>query len=135
MRDFLFEVNLIAEVRVRASDETVARKIVPTALRAPSGAEIKLANEGNVFFTNSIVTGVQFVIEGNAAEMVSAFGEASGAARPSRPRKQGRLQGRSAPASVHPQPEGMQSCRQNQKGAGQKRGSAKSVRTERMSRR
>jgi hypothetical protein len=41
MSDFLFEVNLIAEVRVRASDETVARKIVPTVLRAPSAAETR----------------------------------------------------------------------------------------------
>ena len=41
--DFTFKVNLVAVVRVRASDESIARKIVPDALGAPGTAEIRLA--------------------------------------------------------------------------------------------
>jgi hypothetical protein len=37
----------LAVVRVRADDESVARKIVPTVLGAPGTAEIRLANENN----------------------------------------------------------------------------------------
>jgi hypothetical protein len=47
MKDFAFKVNLVAVVRVRADDESVARKIVPTVLGAPGTAEIRLANENN----------------------------------------------------------------------------------------
>ena len=32
MKDFAFKVNLVALVRVRAADENVARKVVPTVL-------------------------------------------------------------------------------------------------------
>jgi hypothetical protein len=45
MKDFAFKVNLVALVRVRAVDESVARKVVPTVLGAPSTVEIGLANE------------------------------------------------------------------------------------------
>jgi hypothetical protein len=47
MGDFTFKVNLVAVVRVRAGDESVARTVVPTVLRAPSTVEIGLANENN----------------------------------------------------------------------------------------
>ena len=47
MKDFAFKVNLVAVVRVRADDESVARKVVPTVLGAPGTVEIGLANENN----------------------------------------------------------------------------------------
>ena len=47
MEDFTFKVNLVAVVRVRSNDESVARKIVPTVLGAPGNAEIGMANENN----------------------------------------------------------------------------------------
>ena len=47
MEDFTFKVNLVAVVRVRAGEESVARNIVPTVLGAPGTAEIRLANENN----------------------------------------------------------------------------------------
>jgi hypothetical protein len=47
MKDFAFKVNLVAVVRVRADDESVARKVVPTVLGAPGTADIRLANENN----------------------------------------------------------------------------------------
>ena len=48
MKDFIFKVNLVAVVRVRAADESVARAVVPTVLGAPGNAEIGLANQNNV---------------------------------------------------------------------------------------
>jgi hypothetical protein len=47
MRDFTFQVKLVAVVRVRAADESVARKVVPTVLGAPGTLEIAMANENN----------------------------------------------------------------------------------------
>jgi hypothetical protein len=47
MKAFAFKVNVVAVVRVRADDESVARKIVPTVLGSPGTAEIRLANENN----------------------------------------------------------------------------------------
>ena len=47
MSEFTFKVNLVAVVRVRADDESVARKVVPMVLGAPGSVEIRLANENN----------------------------------------------------------------------------------------
>ena len=47
MDDFAFKVNIVAVVRVRAADESVARKILPTVLGSPGTVEIESANEGN----------------------------------------------------------------------------------------
>ena len=63
MKDFAFKVNLVAVVRVRAEDESVARKIVPTVLGAPGTAEIRLANENNAAMgRHAAVTDVDFSI-------------------------------------------------------------------------
>jgi hypothetical protein len=40
-------VNIGAVVRVRATDENVARKIVPDVLGAPGAVEIGLTNQNN----------------------------------------------------------------------------------------
>ena len=63
MDDFTFKVNLVAVVRVRASDESIARKIVPEVLGAPGTAEIRLANENNAAKGHhATVTDVDFSI-------------------------------------------------------------------------
>ena len=63
MEDFTFKVNLVAVVRVRAGDESAARKIVPTVLGAPGIAEIRQANENNVARgRHATVTDVDFSI-------------------------------------------------------------------------
>ena len=63
MEDFTFKVNLVAVVRVRADDESVARKIVPTVLGAPGTVEIRLANENNAAAGNhATITDVEFSI-------------------------------------------------------------------------
>jgi hypothetical protein len=48
MGDFVFRVSLVAVVRVRAADRSLARQVVPTVLGAPGAAEIALANQNNV---------------------------------------------------------------------------------------
>jgi hypothetical protein len=71
MANFSFKTNLIAVIRVRASDEMVARKVVPTVLRAPSAVEIRLANEGAaLLFDGAIVTNVDFSLEEDSIELI-----------------------------------------------------------------
>ena len=61
--DFTFKVSLVAVVRVRASDESIAREIVPEVLGAPGTAEIRLANENNAAKGHhATVTDVDFSI-------------------------------------------------------------------------
>ena len=56
-------MNLVAVVRVRADDESVARKIVPTVLGALGTVEIRLANENNAAGGHhATVTDVDFSI-------------------------------------------------------------------------
>jgi hypothetical protein len=40
VKDFIFKINLVAVVRVRAADENIARQVVPNVLGAPGTAEI-----------------------------------------------------------------------------------------------
>src|SRR5262245_3133422 len=61
--DFTFKLNLTAVVRVRADDESVARKVVPMVLGAPGSLEIALVNETNAATGhNARVTDVGFSI-------------------------------------------------------------------------
>ena len=63
MGDFTFKVNLVAMVRVRAPDEGVARKVVPTVLGAPGTFEIGVANENNAATgRDATITDVDFSI-------------------------------------------------------------------------
>ena len=63
MDDFVFQVELKAVVRVRAANESVARKVVPTVLGPPGNTEIALANENNlVMGCDAAVEGVDFAI-------------------------------------------------------------------------
>ena len=62
MEDFTFKVDLVAVVRVRAGDDSVARKS-SSVLGAPGTAEIRLANENNAATGNhATVTDVDFSI-------------------------------------------------------------------------
>ena len=63
MDDFAFKVNIVAVVRVRAADESVARKLVPTVLGSPGTVEIGLANQNNAAVgLDGAVTDVDFTI-------------------------------------------------------------------------
>ena len=65
MKEFAFEVGLIARVRVRAADEASARRAVPSVIGAPGSAEIALANQGiDVLLPGAAVTAVDFIPDG-----------------------------------------------------------------------
>jgi hypothetical protein len=62
MNEYVFEVRLRAVVRVRASDEGVAREVVSSVLGAPGSVEINLANENNAWLgQRATVTEVDFM--------------------------------------------------------------------------
>jgi hypothetical protein len=68
----MFKVNLVAVVRVRAPDEGVAHKVVPTVLGAPSPVEIGLANQNNAASgRNATITDVDFSVG-----LIKRWGEA-----------------------------------------------------------
>jgi hypothetical protein len=61
MTEYTFEVRLRAVVRVRASSEELARKVIPSVLGAPGTVEIGLANQNNAGIgSTSTVTEVVF---------------------------------------------------------------------------
>src|SRR4051812_44523145 len=67
MNEYVYEVQLRAVVRVRAANEEVARKVVPTVLGAPGTLEIGLANQNNEAVGRAAtVTDVDFVQGDNA---------------------------------------------------------------------
>ena len=49
MQEYAFQVKLVAIVRVRAADEALARKVVPSVLGSPGNVEIRLANKIQYF--------------------------------------------------------------------------------------
>ena len=65
MEDFTFKVKLVAVVHVRAANETVARRVLPSVLSSPGTVDIKVANENNAALgLNALVTDVDFAITG-----------------------------------------------------------------------
>jgi hypothetical protein len=72
MNEYVFEVKLRAVVRVRAEDEEVARKVVPTVLGSPGTLEIDLANQNNVAVgRDATVTKVDFMQENDPRQLQS----------------------------------------------------------------
>jgi hypothetical protein len=62
VKEFAFEVGLIARVRVRAPDEASARRAVPNVIGAPGAQDIALANQGiDVLLPGAVVTAVDFI--------------------------------------------------------------------------
>jgi hypothetical protein len=61
MNEYVFEVQLVAAVRVRAMDENVARNVVSSVLGSPGTEEVRMANENNAGLgLNALVTNVDF---------------------------------------------------------------------------
>ena len=61
-------VKLVAVVRVRAANETEARRVLPSVLSSPGTVDIKVANENNAALgVDALVTDVDFAIEESAA--------------------------------------------------------------------
>ena len=70
MSEYVFEVRLRAVVRVRASNEEVAREVVPSALGPPSSLEIGLANQNNAAVGwSATVTEVDFTQEDDPRQL------------------------------------------------------------------
>jgi hypothetical protein len=68
MTEYMFEVKLVAVVRVGASEESVARRVLPSVLGSPSTGEISVANDNNAALGwNATVIAVDFSMEENAA--------------------------------------------------------------------
>ena len=63
MKEFAFEVKIIAQVRVRAADEDSARRVVPSVLGAPGLTEITLANQSNEILWDAAVTAIDFFLD------------------------------------------------------------------------
>jgi hypothetical protein len=72
MNEYVYEVKLRAVVRVRAADEAVARKVVPTVLGSPGSVEIELANQHNATIGRAAtVTDVDFdLVQENEAQLL-----------------------------------------------------------------
>ena len=65
MSEYVFKVKLLAEVRVRAVDESVALQVISSVLRSPSTDEIGLANDNNgAIGRNATVIDVDFDVDG-----------------------------------------------------------------------
>jgi hypothetical protein len=65
--EYAFKVKLVAVVRVRAADETVARRALASVLSPPGTVDIKVTNENNAALgVNAVVTDVDFSIEESA---------------------------------------------------------------------
>ena len=66
--EYAFKVKLVAVVRVRAANETEARRVLPSILSSPGTVDIKVANENNAALgVDALVTDVDFSIEEGAA--------------------------------------------------------------------
>jgi hypothetical protein len=77
--DFAFTVNIVAVVRVRAAEESVARRVVPTVLGAPGTVELRLANEGNaVLAHHTTITNVDFSVEEGSIKLIETNGVPAG---------------------------------------------------------
>ena len=75
MDDFAFKLNIVAVVRLRAPDESLAQEVLPTVLGSPGTVEIELANEGNaVLGRPATVTDVDFSVEEGSIQLIETNG-------------------------------------------------------------
>jgi hypothetical protein len=73
VQEYAFQVKLVALVRVRAPDETLARKVVPSILGSPGTAEISLINEtNNSLGLKATVTVVDFFAKDDSAVILES---------------------------------------------------------------
>ena len=75
MPRYVFEVNVAGTVRVRATDEFEARKVVPAVLLLPGPDEVRTANDSNAKIGwDATITSVRFRVTGGIA-LVRADGK------------------------------------------------------------
>ena len=69
MREYAFEVKLVAVVRVNAQNESLAREVVVcSALGSPSPDEVRLANE--IHGGDATITAVDFFPEKESVRLI-----------------------------------------------------------------
>ena len=65
MPRYVFEVKVAGTVRVRAADESEARKVVPAVLLLPGPDEVRMANDNNAKIGwHGTITSVNFRVKG-----------------------------------------------------------------------
>ena len=65
MPRYVFEVRVAGTVRVRAADESEARKVVPAVLLLPGPDEVRMANDSNARIGwDGTITSVNFHVRG-----------------------------------------------------------------------
>ena len=71
-REYTFELTIVAVVRVRAENESVAREVVTSsALRSPSADEIRLANEADLAMgKEAALVAADFSVEGDSIKLI-----------------------------------------------------------------
>ena len=73
VQEYAFQVKLVAVVRVCATDEVLARKVIPSVLGSPGTAEIRLVNESNNSLgLEATVTVVDFFAKGDSAVLLES---------------------------------------------------------------
>jgi hypothetical protein len=75
VRSYVFAVKVAGTVRVRAADESEARKVVPAVLLLPGPDEVKMANAANTKLGwDATITSVNFRVKGGLT-LVRSDGE------------------------------------------------------------
>jgi hypothetical protein len=76
MQEHVFEVRLVAVVRVCAQNDGVAREVVASALGSPSTEEVRLANEANFLMGKAAtIVAVDFSVDEVSAKLVAIDGK------------------------------------------------------------
>ena len=76
MQEYLFEVRLIAVVRVRARNENLAREVATSALGSPSTEEISLANEADFLMgREATIIAVDFSVDESSTKLIENDGK------------------------------------------------------------
>jgi hypothetical protein len=75
MQEYLFEVRLVAVVRVRAQNEDLAREVATSALGSPSTDEVRLANEADFVLGRKATTvAVDFSVDDSSTKLIKIGG-------------------------------------------------------------
>jgi hypothetical protein len=73
MREYVFEVNLVAVVRVRARNESLAREVVASALGSPSTEEVRLANVADFLMgREATIVAVDFSVDEGSVKLIES---------------------------------------------------------------
>jgi hypothetical protein len=75
MQEYLFEVRLVAVVRVRARNENLAREVATSALGSPSTEEVRLANEADFLMgREATIIAVDFSVDESSTKLIKIGG-------------------------------------------------------------